>query len=86
MAPTANAVSINEICIMRGDMMAAIAVERDKGKSKKSAKSIVQKSVKQKLPASFDEYIDAIYANREIPPKDMRIIGIMSCKQEHGIQ
>lgn len=79
------AISNKEICNTRADLMASIAEERDKGKSKKQVKQLIKKNSNLQLPAAFDTYLDAVYEGKKYSPSEIKIISLYSCYQEFGL-
>lgn len=82
---SAVAMSDKDICQMRAELMGAMAIERDKGKTKTQVKALINKNMKQKLPKSFDIYIDAVFEFKEASPNKMKEISLYSCYQEFGL-
>ena len=79
------AISNKEICNARADLMASIAHERDKGKSKKQVKQMMKNNLNSQLPPAFDTYLDAVYEGKKYSPNEIKIISLYSCHQEFGL-
>jgi len=79
------AVSDKEICDVRGDLMASIAKARDQGTTKRQVRRVVQDNLRVPLPATFDTYVNAVYAGKEYGPEDIKTIALYSCYKEFGL-
>lgn len=81
---SSNAMSTAEICQWRGKMLAAMAVERDKGVSQRDVvnfafKQFGKHGVKR---STLNEYASAIYSRRDVSPDIFYQLGELSCLQE----
>lgn len=66
------------------DLMMAVSVERDAGKSKNKLKKI-SRQFGYALPSSVDSLVDVIYETREVSPGDAGTIYLYLCYKEFGL-
>jgi hypothetical protein len=82
----ANAISTADLCKLRGNMLEAMAKERDKGVKKADLVDFTHKQfgkygVKRN---SINEYANAIYLRRDVSPSVFNQLGELTCLQEFG--
>ena len=83
---TANAISTSELCKLRGNMLEAMAKERDKGVKKSDLVNFTYKQFSKYgvKRTSINEYASAIYLKRDISPSVFNQLGELTCLQEFG--
>lgn len=80
-----HAMSDKEICKLRSDLIMAVSMERDAGKSKREVKEVIIKKFGRSLPSSAISLVDAIYETREVSPVDAGTISLYLCYKEFGL-
>ncbi|MGN8002976.1 hypothetical protein ACTJKQ_07215 [Acidovorax sp. 22279] len=75
-----------EICQWRGKMLAAMAVERDKGVPQRKVVDLIYKRYGQQgvKRSTINEYAGAVYSRRDVSPEVFYKLGELSCLQELG--
>jgi hypothetical protein len=83
---TANAISTAELCQLRGNLLEAMAKERDKGVKKADLVEFTHKQFSKygMKRSAINEYASVIYSQRDISPSNFNKLGEITCLQEFG--
>lgn len=80
------AMSDYEVCEARAAIVYLIAVKRDSGESKQQVKKYFLNKFNNRLPDSFDMYIESVYMGEKATPLQMQKISLKLCHEEFDLR